>query len=163
MIRFLLKNKTGVTLLEGLIALGLLAMVAAGSFGVLLSVSRKSSHPDIREEMLLAIERANEGLQLYAAESTASSLPAEYEQGLCGGDSQPLQAGSHNINCMLPDLCDWSTSSFSYQISSSGRDVADLVTHFNAQDPALRATNVSTATFQVKDVHFSITCNGFTL
>ena len=55
----ILSKKTGVTILEGLIALGLLALVAAGTFGVLLSVSRKAGSPDIRESMILAVERAN--------------------------------------------------------------------------------------------------------
>ena len=52
MINFFIKNKKGVTILEGLIALGLLAAVSVGIFGVLLSLSRKSYEPDIREEML---------------------------------------------------------------------------------------------------------------
>ena len=46
----ILKSKKGVTILEGLIALALLALVATGTFAVLLSSSRKSSQPDIRED-----------------------------------------------------------------------------------------------------------------
>ena len=39
--RQLLKNRAGVTVLEGVIALGLLALITAGAFGVLLSASPK--------------------------------------------------------------------------------------------------------------------------
>ena len=52
----LLKSKKGVTILEGLIALLLLAMISVGTFGVLLSTSRKSAQPDIREEMMKLLE-----------------------------------------------------------------------------------------------------------
>ena len=56
--KHILQNKRGVTLLEGLIALLLLAVIAVGTFGVLLSTSRRASDPDIRAEMILAVERA---------------------------------------------------------------------------------------------------------
>ena len=59
-----LQNRKGVTLLEGLIALALLAMVAVGTFGVLLSSSRGSTAPDKREEMLLTAERIRNGMQM---------------------------------------------------------------------------------------------------
>ena len=84
-----LTKKKGVTILEGLIALGLLALVAAGTFGVLLSVARKSGAPDIREEMVLAVERANDQLQMYSSGivsgMTNSKLYEQYANGMCGG------------------------------------------------------------------------------
>lgn len=60
------KNKKGVTVLEGLIALLLLAMISVGTFSVLLSASRKSSQPDQREAMTLSMERAVHALQVFA-------------------------------------------------------------------------------------------------
>lgn len=63
-------NRKGVTVLEGLIALGLLALVATGTFSVLLSVSRKGTNPDMREEMIYAIEKANNLLQGYVLSQT---------------------------------------------------------------------------------------------
>ena len=77
MIRKILKNRKGVTLLEGLIALVLLAMVTTGTFAVLLSTSRRSAQPDIREEMTFAVERAMNKLQT----STENGLPAQ--KSLC--------------------------------------------------------------------------------
>jgi len=151
MMNRLLKNKKGVTILEGLIALGLLAMVAGGTFGVLLSVSRKASRPDIREEMILAVERANEQLQVYV--STAAT-PSHFQNGLCGGDSSPLAEGSHDIKCKLPAICDRAplSSSFTYTVSNSSMTL-----------PAV-AGNITTAnTVAMTNVKFSITCNGFTL
>ncbi len=60
----LLHDQKGVTVLEGLIALLLLAVISIGTFGVLLSASRKTTEPDIREEMILAVERANQALRV---------------------------------------------------------------------------------------------------
>ncbi len=119
-----LKSKAGVTILEGVIALGLLAMLMAGAFGVLLSVSRKSSEPDMREEMMRAIETANDMLREYAPyapgwidsslltkiqahqrDTTFRNKSVDYKQGLCGGDLDPLGSGTHKIDCLLPPIC----------------------------------------------------------
>ncbi|MGN0017242.1 MAG: hypothetical protein ACI37O_07900 [Candidatus Avelusimicrobium sp.] len=156
MMNRLLKNKKGVTILEGLIALGLLALVAGGTFGVLLSVSRKSSQPDIREEMLLAVERANEQLQMYASGTSSGDLPTEYQNGLCNNGDTTLSTGEHAINCMLPVICDpdSSKSHFSYTVGSQSVSATGFPT----------AANYRTSTFDAaKTITFEITCNGFTL
>ncbi len=119
MIKKIWKSKKGVTLLEGLIAMVLLAVVATGSFAVLLSASRKSSGPDIREEMVLAVEKAHSQLQAYVFSSDfsltkkdsagLSMVPSEYRKGLCYPrleDNTPLASGTHNIKCLLPLICD---------------------------------------------------------
>lgn len=161
-----LTKKTGVTVLEGLIALGLLALVAAGTFGVLLSVSRKAGSPDIRESMILAVERANEQLQMYTpslASISNTSLPSELKYGLCGGDSSPLAVGTtHYINCMLPPICDKNNSSFSY---TTGTDKTNITIPFVNKYGASGMVDGwgTTATVTVRSVKFSITCNGFTL
>lgn len=62
--KYILKNKKGVTLLEGLIALALLAIVATGTFSVLLSASRKTSSPDMREELVFAVEKPTNNCSL---------------------------------------------------------------------------------------------------
>ncbi len=159
MMKRLLKNKTGVTILEGLIALGLLALVAGGTFGVLLSVSRKASQPDIREEMLLAIERANEQLQAYAG--GLGKADASFQYGLCGAassnkvtDSAPLNSGKHEIPCLLPAICDRANSSFIYTVGTRSVSAPSYPSN----------TNYRAATFQdAKQITFDITCNGFTL
>lgn len=147
-----LKNKKGVTILEGLIALGLLALVAGGTFGVLLSVSRKASNPDIREEMILAVERANEQLQMYTDSGVnESDVPEAFKKGLCGESSSfsAVLVGRHNISCMLPAICDKGNSHFYYTVGSS---VATTV----PSDDKL-------ANSHTKTIDFEITCNGFTL
>lgn len=110
-----LKSKSGVTVLEGVIALGLLALVMAGSFGVLLSSSRQTMEPDIYEEMILAVEKANDMLKEYAAnysydtflkDKTQKYHLDEFRNGLC-----PETAFS-DLNCLLPAICDLSTSEF---------------------------------------------------
>ena len=165
-----LTKKKGVTILEGLIALGLLALVAAGTFGVLLSVARKSGAPDIREEMVLAVERANDQLQMYSSGivsgMTNSKLYEQYANGMCGGslipaevkvsDSSPMSIGSHNIKCMLPPLCDYSNSTFTYTVRE-----ASFTTHNYGGSNMV--TDYSPTAFQGRQVTFNITCNGFTL
>ena len=154
MMNRLLKNKKGVTILEGLIALGLLALVAGGTFGVLLSVSRKSSQPDIREEMLLAVERASEQLQMYASATSSGDLPTEYQNGLCGNGDIYLSGGPHNIKCMLPAICDRANSAFSYKVAEVSINAAGFPSDINYRTAELPKT---------KEITFDITCNGFTL
>lgn len=166
-----LTKKKGVTILEGLIALGLLALVAAGTFGVLLSVARKSGAPDIREEMVLAVERANDQLQMYSSGivsgMTNSKLYEQYANGMCGGslipaevkvsDSSPMEIGSHNIKCMLPPLCDYSNSTFTYTVRE-----ASFTTH-NYGASNMVTDYASAFPTKGRQVTFNITCNGFTL
>lgn len=166
-----LTKKKGVTILEGLIALGLLALVAAGTFGVLLSVARKSGAPDIREEMVLAVERANDQLQMYSSGivsgMTNSKLYEQYANGMCGGslipaevkvsDSSPMELGSHNIKCMLPPLCDYSNSTFTYTVRE-----ASFTTH-NYGASNMVTDYASAFPTKGRQVTFNITCNGFTL
>lgn len=161
--KHIFKNKLGITLLEGLIALGLLSLAATATFGVLLSVSRKSSRSDIREEMLWAVERAHERLQMYngLSDTEVQSMPSA-QQGLCGAQSpyrHPLDTGDpHTITCMLPPLCDLQRdSSFAYTVT-----LEDMqgVQHslFNGD-----VNEVSGPLFQRKHIAFDIRCNGFTL
>lgn len=166
-----LTKKKGVTILEGLIALGLLALVAAGTFGVLLSVARKSGAPDIREEMVLAVERANDQLQMYSSGivsgMTNSKLYEQYANGMCGGglipaevkvsDGSPMSLGSHNIKCMLPPLCDYSNSTFTYTVRE-----ASFTTH-NYGASNMVTDYASAFPTKGRQVTFNITCNGFTL
>ena len=161
--KHIFKNKLGITLLEGLIALGLLSLAATATFGVLLSVSRKSSRSDIREEMLWAVERAHERLQMYngLSDTEVQSMPSA-QQGLCGATNpyrHPLDTGDpHTITCMLPPLCDLQRdSSFAYTVT-----LEDMqgVQHslFNGD-----VNEVSGPLFQRKHIAFDIRCNGFTL
>lgn len=152
-----LQNKKGVTLLEGLIALLLLAMVATGAFAVLLSTSRQSGKPDMEEEMALAIERAGYELQMrYDVLGGQENLPEELKGGLCGNDNDPFStSGSHYINCKLPPICDRSDSrsSFYYQVEEGEQE---FNTHLQAADKGISLA-------PAVDITFYITCNGFTL
>ena len=186
MIKKFLKNKKGVTLLESLIALLLLAVVATGTFAVLLSTSRKSLGPDIREEMALAIEKASDMLQ-GAVVSLDSDVPNygsgfNYQKGPCGlASSHALSSGSHNneLNCLLPPICDPSHSHFSYEISSGTDSSSNLWSYnstYDRSDRLERTTSNSTTADQFSTglttgatkkngvkIIFDIECNGFTL
>ena len=162
----ILTTKKGVTILEGLIALGLLALVAAGTFGVLLSVSHKSTTPDLREEMALAIEKANYLLQMYAPQWDEPDTPIEdnsgIPQGLCGDmtagpvDTTPLKTGEHDINCLLPIICDPDNSSFTYTVLSP-EPVTSILRG------KLANYENSEAFYTRHKIQFTITCNGFVL
>ena len=158
-LKHLLTKKTGVTVLEGLIALGLLALVAGGTFGVLLSVSRKTGTPDIREEMALAVERANELLPMYApllqgSNMSDAKIADAYKEGLCGEDASPLSPGEHAIECLLPPICDEQNSSFVYTVAENPITLPSAVPsdtkYYYTSQPHRQIT-------------FKITCNGFSL
>ena len=164
MFKRVLNNKVGVTILEGLIALGLLALVAGGSFAVLLSVSRQSSQPDIREEMAYAVEKANDELQLFTKLPSDVAVPTGYPKGLCDDDETPLKVWTsgdkieHNIDCRLPPLCDVNQDShFKYFVYN--------VQTVNLKDKIGEALRDEDAVenMPVIKVQFEITCNGYKL
>lgn len=174
----LLNSKTGVTVLEGVIALGLLAVVAAGAFGVLLSASRKSTQPDMREEMVLAIEKAKDKLQIYVStnydENAKKHLPTGLAGGLCGEDSTPLNVGSHDIKCMLPIICDKTSpdSAFTYVVSNNenGGSLLGKIGNKNREGSSDRAGKLcancatfSPTTTNTLQIAFTIKCNGYEL
>lgn len=164
--KFLFKSKKGVTILEGLIALGLLAVVSVGVFGVLLSVSRKSPETDIREEMLWAVERAQKGLQLYTVTYVQLDSTFPYPLGLCGGDNNPMNTdGTHDIACMLPAVCDRNNSTFTYKVSyvNEGTGNGGLLTKLTSQDREAPVPYDLAEQYSRYEVRFNITCNGFTL
>lgn len=191
MIKKFWKNKKGVTLLEGLIAMVLLAVVATGSFAVLLSASRKSSGPDIREELVLAVEKAHAQLQAYVFATDFSltkkdsfneeMVPSAYRKGLCGNDNSPLNTGTHNIKCLLPLICDadmaddcngdtGAKSCFVYRVSDKEMGSAKLPanamerplsTNWNAG--VYNASGTSQVLPKGKQISFEIRCNGYTL
>ncbi len=170
----LLNSKAGVTILEGVIALGLLAVVTAGAFGVLLSAARKSTQPDMREEMAFAVEQAKDKLQLYVKESTAASnLPDKFKT-LCG-DADPLKEGSHYINCLLPQICDKNSdkSQFFYKVSKVSGEAGKLYldrlggyVEGGTNSKLCSACTVSAdgnPSSAVLEIKFQITCNGYEL
>lgn len=162
----ILTSKAGVTLLEGVIALGLLALITGGAFAVLLAASRQATQPDIREEMSLAVEKAHEQLKILAmygdqsdvnnvADLSKTSLPSRFysngQAGLCDKEDNPLSTTkSHNIACLLPPICDANTSSFTYQVENSTA----------LESAGSSETGGTPAPYKIT---FSITCNGYSL
>lgn len=167
-----LKNKKGVTILEGLIALTLLALVATGTFAVLLSTSRKSSEPDIREEMALAVERATHWLQAYIVPDGTNldqvwcgdngSCTRTLTDVLCpeeDGSGNAVTPGQHGIKCKLPPICDKSQSDFYYILNESSYQFLPPADADQAKTNGV--TDVGGE--PLRTVEFYIKCNGFTL
>ena len=157
-----LKNRKGVTLLEGLIAIGLLAIVSVATFSVLVSVSRRGSQPDIREDMFLALERAQSELQKYV-------FPGENQHGLCDydgaefriEDTTPLLEGSHDIKCLLPYKC-LGNSTFTYTVSNTDLEQFIGQVTYPAENRTISDENKSDY-YGAKTITFNMTCNGVTL
>ena len=168
--RKLLTSKSGVTLLEGVVALGLLALVAGGAFGVLLSASRQNTQPDVREEMVWAVEKAYQKLHAYVGmsavfdeEDVSNYLPDDLKDGLCGAatgtahveDSLALLPGQHNIPCMLPPICDRNNnSSFTYTVEQKTLPAVE------GEHGEASLESADGSGYKIK---FQIRCNGYKL
>ena len=142
-----LKNKAGVTLLEGLIALLLLSIVATGTLGVLLSISRKTNTTEMEAAMMSAIEQARNVLKYHQDDLSNYSA--------CGGSDYD------DLTCFLPSMCDRYRSSFSYSLNSSYKHEIDLPDH----DKDANLTDLLNSNDEVSVPHltFQISCNGYTL
>lgn len=149
----ILTNKAGVTILEGVVALGLLALVAGGAFGVLLSASRQNTQPDIREEMAWAVEKAHDKLKAYIGQELlpTNTMTTASASGLCGGETNPLQEGeTYVIKCMLPPICDANNSEFTYEVEGK---TLDSPSDEEGEEISLYGY----------DITFFIRCNGYKL
>lgn len=167
----LLNSKAGVTILEGVIALGLLAVVTAGAFGVLASAARKSLQPDMREEMALAVEKTKNLLQMYSYGN--DHVSSEFEGGLCkNNESNPLSPGEHSILCMLPPICDQNhpQSRFTYTVeqtyirptSSDGEDGYHLKPGDLEEGVPISISGASSVLWKYR-IKFNMACNGYEL
>ena len=148
-------GKAGVTVLEGVIALGLLALVAGGAFGVLLSSSRRSTQPDVREEMVWAVEKAHEQLKAYLGGASApEGEPVKKWGDMCirpASGEDLFVAGEHQIKGCLPTVCDPNTSKFTYTVEETGIENQVLADR--------REPNI----LPPYKITFNITCNGYQL
>ena len=115
-----------------------------------------------KEEMLLAVEKANDALQQYAIDHQGNFNSDAYmeKKGLCDGDDAPLSTGDpHNINCMLPAICDTNAnhSEFSYTVTTRSQNIsAELVLNGNK-------IHDFGDTINHLQITYNISCNGYTL
>lgn len=131
-------NKKGYTIVEGIIAMLLVAIMVGGIFTALMASRRAIIEPSYREEMLYTVESLSNQLKNYVdAEGGVNSL--------CGS-STPLSNGEHDCSSMLPDVCR----------TDSGYDSSLIytVTGITAQD--------DTGGFAptVNQIKINIVCNG---
>lgn len=103
-------NKKGYTIVEGIIAMLLVAIMVGGIFTALMASRRAIIEPSYREEMLYTVESLSNQLKNYVdAEGGLSSL--------CGSTT-PLTNGDHDCSSMLPDVCTGADSSLTYTVSA---------------------------------------------
>lgn len=175
-IKSFLSKKTGVTLLEGLIAIALLALVASGTFGVLLSVSRKSDQPDRREDMIYAIDSLNDLLKAasYYIHQDSDEIPQTLADKLCAGSGhtsakKPLNPGGpYKVKCLLPPSCDSNQSDFTYTVSVQEVNLSEGLgtTPVNLENKNIvGAINPNSTPNKIpsRKIKYDITCNGYSL
>ena len=170
----ILTAKDGVTLLEGVIALGLLALIAGGAFAVLLASSRQTTQPDIREETILAVERMNGLLKSYTGYMDADLR--EQSKGYLVESLNPSTSGTlgndfhvtswSNLDSLvgntyeisqssrqLPPICDGNKSKVEYTIKNVNHDVPFQLRGEGGE--TLRTVNYA--------IQYKVTCNGYQL
>jgi type II secretory pathway pseudopilin PulG len=114
------KSNKGMTMVEAVIAVIVAAVASAAIFSVLFSTTVSEKKVDSREEAAVILKKASEMLKMYVSEDT-SLIPVAYRSGLCGGDSTPMSAGDHTIDCLLDNSILNTPRSFTYTVT----DIAD--------------------------------------
>lgn len=138
-----MKNSKGYTIIEAVIAMLLVSVVVGGIFSALMASRRAIVDPSYKEEMVFAVESANNLLKNYIT-GDKSKVTDDLKNGLCDdGTVDALSVGAHDIACLLPPVCDTRTSSFTYTVSDVTVTVPDAESH----NPTL------------KSIKFNIMCN----
>ncbi len=138
-----MKNSKGYTIIEAVIAMLLVSVVVGGIFSALMASRRAIIDPSYKEDMVFAVESANNLLKNYIT-TDKTKVADDLKNGLCDdGTVDALSVGSHDIACLLPPVCDQANSLFSYTVS----DVSVTVPDVTGQNPTL------------KSIKFNIMCN----
>lgn len=140
-------NNKGYTILESVIAMLLVAIIVGGIFSSLMAARRAIMEPSYREEMMYAVESANNLLKNFVDNDTSGLDDIKGE--LCQtGALDLLSEGEHSINCRLPYVCDpRQGSKFSYIVTEKDLSVTTS------------SDGVSLPPVTVRHVVFDITCN----
>ena len=140
-----MKNSKGYTIIEAVIAMLLVSVVVGGIFSALMASRRAIIDPSYKEEMVFAVESANNLLKNYVT-SDKTKVPTDLKNGLCPDEAfetDPLSVDTHKIKCLLPPVCEPSASNFTYTVSAVTVAVPDVT----GQNPTL------------KSIKFNIMCN----
>ncbi len=139
-------NNKGYTILESVIAMLLVAIIVGGIFSSLMAARRSIMEPSYREEMMYAVESANNLLKNFVDNNT-NNLD-EIKAELCQeGALDLLSLDDHPINCRLPYVCDPAKSKFLYTVTEEELSVT------TSDD------GVSLPPVKVRKIVFDITCN----
>ena len=138
-----MKNIKGYTIIEAVIAMLLVSVVVGGIFSALMASRRAIIDPSYKEEMVFAVESANNLLKNYIT-TDQTKVSDDLRGGLCDdGTVNALSVGVHEIDCLLPPVCQSGVSSFSYTVS----------------DVAVTVPDVTGANPNLKSIKFNIVCN----
>lgn len=132
-------NKKGYTIVEGIIAMLLVAIMVGAIFSALMASRRAIVEPSYREEMMYTVESLANSIKNYVDMESGDLDP------LCGSTT-PLENGEHDCSELLPDVCKTGggyNSSLKYTVS--GLSVSD---------------NTGAYTPTVNQIKIKIVCNG---
>ena len=132
-------NKKGYTIVEGIIAMLLVAIMVGAIFSALMASRRAIVEPSYREEMMYTFESLANSIKNYV-DTNGGDL-----ESLCGSTT-PLSNGEHDCSELLPDVCksgEGYNSSLTYTVSG-----------LTASD------NTGAYTPAVNQVKINIVCNG---
>lgn len=138
-----MKNIKGYTIIEAVIAMLLVSVVVGGIFSALMASRRAIIDPSYKEEMVFAVESANNLLKNYVT-SDKSKVTDDLRSGLCDdGTVDAISVGTHDIKCLLPDVCNPTTSSFTYTVTNV----------------PVTVPGVTGSTVTMQNIKFNIMCN----
>ena len=130
-----MKNSKGYTIIEAVIAMLLVSVVVGGIFSALMASRRAIIDPSYKEDMVFAVEGANNLLKNYIT-TDQSKVSDDLRGGLCdSGEVNALSVGDHDIACLLPPVCKEGVSSFKYTVT----DVAVAVPDVTGANPTLKS------------------------
>jgi len=122
----------GLTLIEAVISIMIMAMAAVAIAGVLISTSVAYKKAELRQASLLMIRTVSDKLRDFVTadnETLKTNLAGSDYQGLCG-DTAPLNEGEHDMTCYFEmpygnsdsltysDLFPGTLKEFKYRVSS---------------------------------------------
>ncbi|MDD4004385.1 MAG: hypothetical protein PHW69_04185 [Elusimicrobiaceae bacterium] len=107
-------NQNGLSLVEGLVGLIIIATAVTAIFSVIISSFTADKKNAGREEAAFVLKKASEKIKAYVtADGDLSALPADIRNGICSAakegisvkDPDPLaiNAAGHDISCLLVD------------------------------------------------------------
>ncbi|ACC98139.1 hypothetical protein Emin_0584 [Elusimicrobium minutum Pei191] len=169
-----LLNKKGLTIAEAVISMVLLATVTMGIYGVIMVSLRSAKNPDMREEMMYALERASAKMKtlveadLCAADGFSCTLNSTTNEYDCKCVKYVSQETDPAKKPMRRDICDNIILDDTYSPFLTGRKhsvsclLPEMCDSFNSSF-YYEVSNIGLPSDPAKQqyqIYFTLICNG---